>query len=187
MTPARQLRYSYEDYLRALDDSEIKLEYSQGVIYAMAGGTPAHGQLSVGASSLLRQALKGACAVFSSDVKVRVEVSDFAAFPDVSVVCGERQASRVDANAITNPSILVEVTSRSTEAYDRGEKLGHYQALPSLQAVLFVSHREKRVTVVERHEGQWKEREVTSGQVTLRAPAVSFLLDELYAGVTLEQ
>src|SRR5262249_3158988 len=83
------------------------------------------------------------------------ETSDFSAFPDVSVICGERRVSPIDGNALINPSLLVEVTSRSTEDYDRGEKLSHYQRLPSVCAVVFVSHRQQRVTVVERAERAW--------------------------------
>ncbi|MEW6429990.1 MAG: Uma2 family endonuclease [Myxococcota bacterium] len=187
MTVARQLRYSYEDYLRALDDSAIKLEYSAGVIYAMAGGTLAHAELSAAAIGLLRQALPPGCTVFSSDAKVRVEASDFAGFPDVSVVCGERQTSRIDPNALVNPSLLVEVTSRSTEDYDRGEKLLHYQRLPSVRAVLFISHRERRVTVVERSANGWETRDVGAGQqVVLTDPSVRLDVDALYGTVALE-
>jgi Uma2 family endonuclease len=187
MSTARQLRYSYEDYLRSLERSELKLEFCAGVIYAMAGGTPAHAELGATAIALLRQALLGRCTVYSSDAKVRVETTDFSAFPDVSVVCGERRVSPVDGNALINPSLLVEVTSRSTEDYDRGEKLSHYQRLPSVNAVLFISHRERRVTVVERAERGWTERELGPGdRVTLSQPAMSLAVDELYAGVTLE-
>lgn len=187
VTTAHQLHYSYEDYLRALEESEIKLEYCAGVIYAMAGGTLTHAQLCATVIGVLRQSLLGRCVVLSSDAKVRVDTSDFAGFPDASVVCGDRAASRIDANALTNPSVIVEVTSRSTEDYDRGEKLAHYQRLPSLRAVLFVSHRERRVTVIERLAGGWASRELSMGdRVTLVEPAASFPVDELYADVTLE-
>jgi len=187
MTTARQLRYSYEDYLRALDDSAIKLEYCAGVIYAMAGGTLAHAELSAAAIGLLRQALPAGCSVFSSDAKIRVEASDFAGFPDASVVCGERQTSRIDANALANPTLVVEVTSRSTEDYDRGEKLLHYQRLPSLRAVLLVSHRERRVTVVERLGSGWQTREAGPGeQVSLTEPSLRLDVDALYGSVALE-
>jgi len=186
MTTARQLHFSYEDYLRALDSSALKLEYCSGVIYAMAGGTLAHAELSAAAIRILGTALLGRCTVLTSDAKVRVESSDFAGFPDATVVCGARQSSRIDANALINPTVIVEVTSRSTEQYDRGEKLEHYQRLPSVKAVLFVSHRERRVTVVERR-AQWASAEVAAGErVTLAEPALSFLVDELYAGISLD-
>ena len=183
---ARQLRYSYEDYLRALAESDIKLEYSGGVIYAKAGGTLTHASLSARIIRLLDSALAGRCTVMTSDAKVRVETSDFAGFPDASVVCGERITSPIDPHALINPTLLVEVTSRSTEAYDRGEKLAHYQALASLRAVVFVSHRERRVTLVSREDGRWEERDFEGGEVVIRQPEVRFNVADVYAGIDLD-
>jgi len=107
---ARQLRFSYGDYLRSLERSELKLEYCAGVIYAMARGTPSHAELAAAIISLLRPALKGRCTVYTSDAKVRVESSDFSASSDVSIVCGERLLSPIDGNALINPSVLIEVS-----------------------------------------------------------------------------
>ncbi|MGE0787578.1 MAG: Uma2 family endonuclease [Sandaracinaceae bacterium] len=187
MSTARRVRYSYDDYLRALDMSELKLEYCQGVIYAMAGGTPTHADLAASATRLLGNALLGRCRVSSSDLKVRVELTDLSAFPDVTVVCGERFTSRIDTHAVVNPTILVEVTSRSTEDYDRGEKLAHYKQLPSLRAVLFVSHCRREVTVVERTGGAWQERAHGEGEeLALNEPSPRLSIDELYEGIELD-
>jgi Uma2 family endonuclease len=81
----------------------------------------------------------------------------------------------------------VEVTSRSTEDYDRGDKLSHYKQIPSLKAVLFVSHRSRRVTVIERAPSGWDEREHRAGErVVLHAPDLAFAVDDLYAGIPLD-
>ena len=127
MSTARRLHHSYEDYLQLLASSDAKLEYWDGEIFAMAGGTPAHAEFSVAITSLLRGAL-GGCRVYSSDLKVHVEATGLSTFPDGTVVCDELRATAFDRNAITNPAIVVEVTSRSTEDYDRGEKLSHWSA-----------------------------------------------------------
>ena len=186
MTTARRLNYSYTEYLRALADSDIKLEYCDGVIYAMAGGTPAHAALGLAAGSLLRQALSGKCTVYSSDLKIRIDATDLSTFPDASVVCGPVEPARIDANAAINPVLLVEVTSESTEAYDRSEKLSHYKQLPSLKAVLFVSHRRPQVTLVARTTAGWDEREFRAGEtVSIEDPAVRFNVDALYSGIPL--
>jgi Uma2 family endonuclease len=186
VSTARRLHHSYDDYLRALELSAVKLEYCDGEIYAMAGGTPAHADLAASMMRLLGNALLGTCRVSSSDLKVRIEATDLSTFPDVSVVCGVREVASRDPNAVTNPTLLVEVTSNSTEDYDRGDKLGHYKQLPSLHAVLFVSHRRAQVTVVERSDSGWSERDYRAGElVTLSSPAVSFAVDELYAGIEL--
>lgn len=187
MSTAKRLHYSYEDYLALLAESSIKLEYCDGVIYAMAGGTIAHAALAAAAIRVLAAALPPGCTVYSSDLKVRVESTGLATFPDVSIACGPPIASARDAHALTNPTILVEVTSRSTEDYDRGEKLSHYKQIASLRAVLFVSHREARVTLVERAEDGWSERDVRPGE-RLSAGCLDreIAIDDVYAGVALD-
>ncbi|MBK6694598.1 MAG: Uma2 family endonuclease [Myxococcales bacterium] len=80
-------------------------------------------------------------------------------FPDISVVCGDLERASDDANAITNPALLVEVLNPSTEDYDQGEKLRHYQQIPSLEAVVFVSQSERMVSVVRRTWSGWLRAE----------------------------
>ncbi|MER2562428.1 MAG: Uma2 family endonuclease [Myxococcaceae bacterium] len=187
MTTARRLHYSYREYLRALEDSEMKLEFHDGTIYAMAGGTVAHAALSASATRIIGQLLLGRCTAFSSDLKIRIESTDLATFPDGSIVCGAHEHSPIDEHALVNPSILVEVTSRSTEDYDRSEKLSHYKQIPSLRAVLFVSHRTRCITIVRRAATGWQEQDVRSGEhVELTEPKLRFAVDELYEGITLD-
>ncbi len=188
MTTARRLHYTYAEYLELLERSGVKLEYCDGEIYAMAGSTPAHADLAATAIRLLGNQLLGTCRVSSSDLKVRIEATDLSTFPDVTVVCGERRLSDVDKHAVTNPTLLVEVTSRSTEDYDRGEKLSHYKQCPSIRAVLFVSHRRPQVTLVERGEAGWQQRDFRAGEtVQMRGPSVSLAVDELYDGIELDE
>jgi Uma2 family endonuclease len=187
MSTAKRLHYSYEQYLRLLEESDIKLEYCDGVIYAMVGGTPAHALLSAAAIGVLRQALLNRCSVSTSDLKVRIEATGLSTFPDASVISGELQTSPIDSNAVINPSLLVEVTSRSTEDYDRGDKLSHYKQIATLRAVLFISHRLKAITLVERSGASWNERELRSGEeVSVAEPAVRFRVDDIYAGIALD-
>lgn len=186
MSTARRLHHTYDDYLRLLADSETKLEYCDGEIFAMAGGTPAHAELSAAMISLLRGAL-GGCKVYSSDLKVRIEATGLSTFPDASVVRDELRTAGIDRNAATNPAIVVEVTSRSTEDYDRGEKLSHYKQLASLQAVLVVSHRRRQLTVIARTADGFDVHEVRSGErLRLQTPALDLALDDIYAGVQLD-
>ena len=187
MTTARRLNHSYADYLAALEMSDVKLEYCDGEIYAMAGGMPAHADLAAAAIGLLSNALLGRCRVSTSDLKLRIEATGLSTFPDLSVVCGEREVADIDRNAITNPTLLVEVTSKSTEDYDRGEKLNHYIQCPSLRAVLFVSHRRPQVTVMSRNSVTWDTRNYGLGErVEVPALSLEFSLDGPYAGIALE-
>ena len=181
MSTARHLHHTYADYLTLERDAPIKLEFSAGEIYAMAGGTPAHGALAFKLGNLLGQQFLSNCRGYSSDVKVRIEATDLATYPDFSVVCGPIVRSADDPNAIANPSILVEVTSPSTEDYDRGEKLRSYQLLPSLEVVLIVSHQRRQVTVVRRVDARWETQEARAGERVTLPSGLEFSVDELYS------
>ena len=184
---ARRLHYTHEDYLITLAMSQVKLEYCDGDIFAMAGGTPAHAELAASMIRILGNAVQGRCRVASSALKIRIDATDLFAFPDVTVTCGEPLYAAMDRNSLVNPTLLVEVTSPSTEEYDRGAKLWHYEQCPSLRAVLIVSHRERRVTLVARTGAAWEEREFGAGDhVIVAAPNLGFPVNELYDGVVLD-
>jgi Uma2 family endonuclease len=180
MSTARRYRNSYADYLRLEGESPLKLEYADGEIYAMAGGTPDHAALAMQLVRLLANVLPRECRVFSSDLKVRVRATDLAAYPDLSIVCGGIERADDDPNAITNPRFIVEVTSPSTEEYDRGDKLSQYKQCASLQAVLLISHRRKQVTVVSRSGATWVDREVRAGERVEIGKEIAFDVSELY-------
>lgn len=185
MSTARRYAHSYADYLKLEQESSIKLEYSDGEIFAMAGGTPEHGALAMQFVRLVSASLPATCTVFSSDVKVRVAATELTAYPDVSIVCASKvERANDDANAITNPRFLVEVTSPSTEDYDRGDKLSQYKQLPSVDAVLLISHRRKQVTVVARKGASWVEREYRDGE-RVEVDGLAFDVSALYAVVPL--
>lgn len=113
MSTARRLNYIYQDYLRALADSHIKLEFCDGQIYAMAGGTAAHAELGMRAGHLLMQSLPASCRVYSSDLRLRIESTDLSTFPDVTVVCGQREMSAIDPNAAGRVSTSCSISRRS--------------------------------------------------------------------------
>lgn len=187
MSLARRLHHTYEDYLRASANSATKLEFYDGEIYAMAGGTPAHAALAAQATIAIGPRLPTNCRTYSSDLRVQVESTGLATYPDLTVVCGEPRRASNDAHAVTNPTVLVEVTSRSTEDYDRGEKLSQYQQIPSLQVILLVSHRAPRITVVTRTSVGWAHREARAGeQLELPALGVSLPVDEVYGSLKLD-
>ena len=109
----------------------------------MAGGTPEHGRLAAALAGELRGKLRGRpCAVFSSDVRIRIAATDRTTYPDLSVVCGKRETAADDPDALVNPIVIVEVLSDSTEADDRGAKFAHYRRLESLREYVLVSQHE---------------------------------------------
>jgi len=120
---------TYAEYLAAEAVAEARHEFLNGEVWEMAGGTIEHGALTLAAAGELRAALRGKpCRAFSSDVRVRIPETDLATYPDLSIVCGQLETAPDDKDAITNPIVLVEVLSDSTEAYDRGAKLAQWLA-----------------------------------------------------------
>jgi Uma2 family endonuclease len=181
-TTARRVHYTYEQYALLERDSPIRHEYLDGEIYALAGGTPEHAALAAAVIGLLRGQLPAGCRAFTSDLRVRIPASGLSTYPDAAVVCGRTERAAEDPLAVVNPVLLVEVTSDSTEDYDRGEKLRHYQQIPALREVMIVFHRRPRVTVHRRDpDGSWRVTEAASGEtVELASVAAGIAVDDVY-------
>lgn len=163
---ARQL-YDFEGYLELEASSDVKHEFLDGNAWAMAGGSARHAAISMRIGRLLGQALAPRpCEVFSSDLRIRVTETGLATYPDVSVICNRVELDPEDrrGQTATNPTLLVEVLSPSTEAYDRGEKLAHYKRIASLQEVLLVAHDEDRIDLWRRTPHGWTQISFRPGQ-----------------------
>jgi Uma2 family endonuclease len=164
--PAHTIRHTHAEYVAFERSSNVKHEFLGGQIYAMAGGTPEHAALAAAVIGLLFPALRaGTCRAHDADLRVRTP-SGLTTYPDVTVVCGLRELDVEDRLAVTNPSLIVEVLSRSTEEYDRGEKFEHYKSLPSLRQYVLVSHRDPSVEVWTRSgDGEWRAVMARAGDV----------------------
>ena len=176
-------RYTYADYLALEHASNVKHEYFDGEIYAMAGGTPAHAALAMAIGGLLFPQLRsGNCRLYSSDLRVRVLATGLTTYPDVSIVCGPVEYDPDSAITVINPTVVIEVLSDSTEDYDRGEKLDHYRQVPSLAAVVLVASKTREIKVWERVAAdRWDERKYVSGAaLDLRMISATLRVDELY-------
>ena len=166
------------------EESTTRHEFLSGEIVAMAGGTPEHAAMAAEIIGQLREQLRGRpYRVFTSDLGVRVLQTGLATYPDASVVCGTTVRDPDKKTNVTNPRVLVEVTSDGTEDYDRGEKLAHYQQIPTLEAVVIVSHREPRIEVWSRAVGadSWQRSEVgVGGEARLPALGCSLSVDAVW-------
>ncbi len=150
------IRYSYAEYVAFESASNVKHEFLDGHIYAMAGGTPDHAALAASAIGLLFPQLRdGKCRVLDSDLRLRNQSTGLATYPDVTVVCGRRELDSEDPNAVVNPTLIIEVTSKTSEGYDRGEKFEHYKQISTLRQYVLVSHRERLVEVWTRNHHDW--------------------------------
>ena len=184
MSVARPLhRYTYADYVALEQISTTKHEFLGGEIYAMAGGSEEHSALAAAVLRVLGDATQeGPCRVHTSDLRIYVESVGLATFPDGSVVCGplEQHAPSPTATAL-NPTVLLEVTSDSSEEYDTQEKASFYRTIPVLRDYVIVSHRERRITVHSREGETWKTRvAIASGRVRVESLDADLVVDDIY-------
>lgn len=179
--------FSVHDYVLLERDSSVKHEYFDGQIRAMSGGTPEHARLSAVISRILDAALDGSrCTVYSSDLRVCVRKTGLRTYPDVTVVCGPLESDPEDENGATNPIVIVEVASKSTEKYDRGEKLDNYKQIRSLKEYVLVSQRERAIEVFRRTSGGWTNHMARSGdQIVLSSVGVTLDVDTVYRSATI--
>lgn len=179
------LPISLAEYIE-LDKGDVKHEYIGNIAYAMAGGTLEHAAIAGNIVGHLRGMLRERpCQVFTSDARLAIDATVLRTYPDVSVVCGE--IITADGGlSMTNPIVLVEVTTRTTADWDRGGKFAHYRRASSLREYLVVSHEER---LVEHHVrgdgGLWTLRDIREGAVELGSIMCSLPLDEIYLKVTL--
>lgn len=188
VSSAPRHHYTLDDYLSVEEISRVKHEFLDGEIFAMAGGTPEHAALAAAIIGILSKALPAGCRSYSSDLRVSVPTSGLMTYPDAAIICGEPTRDSKSPTHVTNPLVIIEVLSPSTEEYDRGEKREHYQRLESLREYVLVAQDRRRVEVFARNDSAgWNHAISESGAtVGLSSLRYSFGVDELYdaAGVT---
>lgn len=159
MSAKQQPLLNPEDYLTQERSAEFKSEYYNGSVYAMAGASRKHNQITSNLVVILGgQLASKPCGVYANDMKVRTLTADTNkySYPDVVVTCGDEKFEGEKDEVLLNPQIIVEVLSDSTEAYDRGLKFFHYQQIPSLQDYLLISQKDIRIEHYQRRsDNQW--------------------------------
>ncbi|WP_338113820.1 Uma2 family endonuclease [Thiococcus pfennigii] len=192
MSVAPQTHRSFVDWL-AIErtTTDPRSEYVAGEVFAMAGGTEEHDLIVANLVRELGNQFKGRpCRVYESAMKVHIAAADVATYPDVMVICGERQFYDGRRDLVTNPSLIVEVLSESTEAYDRGDKFRHYRNLHSLRAYLLVSqYRVQAELFLRQPDGTWSltSYQEPSESIPLRAIEADLSLAEIYDKVELSR
>ncbi len=181
-------RISIADYLAMERRSETKHEYFAGQIFAMAGASYVHITITSNCSRELGNALRETnCNVLSNDLRVRT-LNELYTYPDVVVVCGKPEFDDEQRDTLNNPLVIIEVLSRSTEGYDRGQKFLHYRSIPSLREYVLVSQRQMLVEHFARQaNGQWVLTTFTGPEETVVFPTlgVSIPIASLYLKVDL--
>jgi Uma2 family endonuclease len=179
-----------EVYLALEEKAEFRSEYHDGEIVAMTGGTPNHNKIAGNLYAPLNFAFRGKPhQIFMSDLRLWVPAYRRFTYPDIMVVEGELELLEGRRDTITNPVLITEVLSDSTEAYDRGEKFRIYRSLASFREYLLISQNAMRVErFVKNAQGQWLLVDYEGADATLELSAVPFeaKLSDIYDKVTFE-
>ncbi|MCC7278822.1 MAG: Uma2 family endonuclease [Chromatiaceae bacterium] len=180
---ARVYSISADDYLAGEIHSPIRHEYVAGEVFAMAGATEEHATIALNFAALLRNQVRGGpCRVYIADMKLRVAAAVAFFYPDVFVTCDPRDAT--EPLAKRHPSLICEVLSESTEAYDRGGKFAAYRTLESLKEYLLIDSRRRAVEVFRRQPGGWLLSPVPpDGALELKCLDFRCAVDALYEDV----
>lgn len=180
MNVASPKRVSFEDYLIGESSGDAKHEWCDGVVYAMSRGSPEHARLTMRIARAIGDALQDECEVYSSDLMLYVDAAKLSTYADASVVCGSVETKTVRKNgkslgeAVTNPTVIIEVLSEATERYDRDGKFRAYQQLASLEEYVLVAQDERCIEVYRREGGTWRCETAGAGErVTIHGKAIT--------------
>jgi Uma2 family endonuclease len=157
MRPQEHLNLTADQYLAQERSAEFKSEFINGEIFAMAGASREHNQISSNiVASLSVQLQDKPCSAYSSDMKVKIDRANKYTYPDIVTACDPQRFEDEHSDVLLNPTVIMEILSDSTEAYDRGLKFFHYQRLDSLREYLLISQKSCHVEKYERQaENQW--------------------------------
>lgn len=187
--PQAKKTYTPAEYYALEDAAPYKSDYYEGEIFDMSGGTSTHSLITMNVGGELRQRLKGKpCTAYESNMRLKIEATGLRTYPDVSVYCEALKYDPEDPRQTTalNPSVVVEVLSPTTEAYDRGFKARNYRQVQTLHAYAFVAQDRPHVELHLRQKtGDWAIRDVAGVNAVVRLDAigVELPLAEVYARV----
>jgi Uma2 family endonuclease len=151
MGAVRRALLNEAEYLALEEQSQVRHEYVDGQVYAMAGGSQRHNRIALNVASGLLSALRGKpCQVFINDVRLNIARDNAYYYPDVMVACGATERVAGDENSLSDPVLVVEVLSPGTESTDRREKLAAYRRLPTLLEYVLVNQDRQQVEIYRR-------------------------------------
>lgn len=185
-----QNRYSLKEYLERETTAEFRSEYRDGEIIPMTGGTVNHNYIAINLTSGLKYGLKGQpYRVFMSDLRLSIPTKNIYTYPDVMVIATPVVYVEGRRDTIINPQIIVEVLSRSTESYDRGQKFEYYRRVNSLREYILIDQYRYYVEQFSKTEDdKWLLSEYQGDESVLSLSSVEFQisLSEIYENVEFE-
>lgn len=191
MSEASKPFYTIKEYLAHEEKANRKSEYYNGEIFLMAGSSHSHNLITSNINGELTQSFKQRnCWNYATEMKLFVESYDFYTYPDIMALCGEPDFVAGRDDVITNPSIIMEVLSKSTRSYDMTTKFQFYQALATLQHYVLVKQREVKVIHYQKQvDNVWLMQTLTnlSDVLALSAIDVTITLSDIYNKVQFKE
>ena len=180
--------YTPEEYLALERDAEFKSEYFEGGIFVMQGASDPHTIININVGGEFYLQLKGSsCVARSSDMKVRSEDEGLFCYPDLTVVCGQARFHDGTKDVLINPTLLVEILSPSSEAFDRGKKFAKYKQLESFTDYLLIAQDEPQIDhFIKQANGDWLQKSFSGLNAAVSIASVNCLLRlaDVYGNVT---
>ena len=187
MTETLEKTYTIEEYFALEDRSEEKREYHNGKITTLSGGTTDHSKIAVKIITALSILLDDQpLEVYNSDIKIQIPAYNKFVYSDVAVVSGSPEYYQGRRDTITNPLLVVEILSPSTQRHDRTDKFMMYRTLPSLKEYVLVEQEQPRITTFYRNEAQhWEDTDVEelTNSIALRSVDGALALSNVYKGI----
>ena len=174
----KQRLFTDEEYLILEEKAERRSQFYYGEIFAMAGASRRHNIIAGNAyANLHAQLRRKPCEIYQNDMRVKIH-KNFYTYPDVVVVCGEPKIERKRGENLLNPTVLIEVLSPSTEAFDRSQKAKNYRTMDSLQELILISQDKPGVEHYARQpNGAWLISEITDARQVLKLDSIGCALD----------
>ena len=184
-----QQKISIEAYLEMENAALEKHEYYQGEVFAMSGAKVPHNRITSNLLAELGMRLKGKkCRPYNSDQRIHIPSNTLFTYPDISIVCGEVITLNDDEYNVLNPTVIIEVLSKSTKNYDRGEKFKLYRDIPTLKEYILVDSQSIHIEAFRMNKNNhWELEEYNAIDTDLEVKAinVNILLNDIYDGVKL--
>lgn len=190
--PAPKYNYiSPEHYLEMERASDVKHEYYKGEVFAMSGASLEHNDIFHNVYGGLTLFLKGkGCKPYGSDLRIHIPENSLYTYPDISIICGKAETTDNFRDNITNPSVIIEILSKTTKDYDRGTKFNLYRSIKTLKEYILIDSRSVSVEIFTRQEdNSWKltEFKQLSDSFFITTISLTLQLRDIYEDVRFEE
>jgi Uma2 family endonuclease len=182
-------KFSIEEYLEMENAAVEKSEYYKGEVFAISGALMKHNKIFSKLFGALTAKLKGkSCQPYGSDTRIHIPSNSLFTYPDIVIICGKEETLNNDGFNVLNPTVIIEILSRSTKNYDRGDKFNLYRDIPTLKEYILVDSESIGVEawhINESNHWELEEYKSINEMLAVKAVGIDMPLQEIYEGVEL--